>query len=114
LLQEGSAVCNPGQRVNGGLPVDLVLCLFLARDIAKDLEKSDQLTAVVADGGEDTVGPETAAVLAHVPAVIGGSPLLRRDFPLVRRDSPGIILRRKEDVTAAIYNLISRESKDAR
>ena len=49
------------------------------RQVARDFGKADQLTVGAAQRGDDYVGPETGAILAHPPAFVFEATFAARD-----------------------------------
>ena len=70
--------------------------------VARDLGEAEQLAVRVVQRGDDHVGPETRAVLAHPPAFVLAAAFARapcRSSSL--RPAGGHVLRRIEDARSA-------------
>src|SRR6267143_1733728 len=76
------------------------------REIANDLGESRDLAPVVSYGGEDHVGPEAGAVLAHAPTFVFHTSLRRRSLQQVLRPSAGYVLGCVEDRKMLADNLL--------
>src|SRR6185503_10012561 len=60
-----------------------LLVLAPLREVARDLREAHELPVVAVDRGDDDVGPEIRAVLAHAPAFVLEAPEPRGGLELV-------------------------------
>ena len=83
------------------------------REVARDLGEADQLAGRIAHRGDDDVGPEQGAVLAHAPALVFERPGARCHLQFVRGQPAGQRLGRVEPGEMAADDLVGAIALEA-